>query len=99
MATLKNIEITKNYAIRPTGNVNIAHCVWCVKGGEEYTLVKFSIEEIDGYLWVDSLCVPCSWGKRKIIKLTKEYCEKYITQEDIREYKSFLEDGEKWGWD
>ena len=84
MATVKDIDIQKN---------------WKVIDGENYNLIEFSINELDKpYYWATSLQVKADTTEKEIRELVEE-CAKEITSEEIKEYREFLEDGEKWGWD
>lgn len=100
MATIKSIETNRNWGVRPSDNVIDFGFVWKVKKGEQYDLVEFTINELGNkpYYWAESLCVPIGMTDKEIEKIVKDYV-KTITDEDIKNYKEFLEDGERWGWD
>lgn len=84
MATVKNIDIQEN---------------WKVINGENYNLIKFSINELNKpYYWTTSFEVKADTSEERVRELVEE-CAKQITTEEIKEYREFLEDGEKWGWD
>ncbi len=94
--TVRNISIHRNYGERPT--YIVMNRVWGVEPGEKYDLVQFSVDNIEKYYWRESLCFPAGTNEEKI----KEEVEKYannINDEDVASYKSFLDFGEKWGWD
>lgn len=101
MATIKDIKISRNWGKRPTGNCSIAYQAYAnVEQGEEYDLVQFSINELDKpYFWRSSIGVPCGTSEEDIKKIVEEYARDYITEQDIKDYRDFLESGEKWGWD
>lgn len=99
MATLKKINIYRNWGIRPDGNVIIAGNIYYnVEKGEPYDLVQFSINEITGYFWNESICVPLNTSDDDIKKIVEEYITT-ITDDDIKDYQRFLDDGNKYGWD
>lgn len=99
MATLKEARINEKWAKRPKNNEIIAGNVYFnVAEDEEYDLIKFSINEIEGYYWWESLCFPSGTPIKEINKQTEEYV-KNISQEKVNEYKRFLEDGMRYGWD
>ena len=99
MATLKNIQIYRNWGKRPTGNVIIIGDVYYgVEQGDLYDLVQFSIEEIKGYYWNETLCVTVGTSEEDIRKLVLEYISN-ISDKDIQEYQKFLDWGNKYGWD
>lgn len=100
MATIKNISISREWGTRPTDNAVYCGMAWGVEKGEKYDLVQFSINELDKpYFWNTSLCFPCGSSEEEIRQECIEYAQKYITEKDIQDYRRFLEDGEKWGWD
>ena len=99
MATLKDINIHRNWGIRPDGNAIIAGNIYYgVDKGEPYDLVQFSISEINGYYWNDTLCVPVETEEDEINRIVNEYVAT-ITEADIKEYQRFLDYGKKYGWD
>lgn len=98
MATLKEINIHRNWGTRPTDNVIYLNHAWYVDKGEAYDLVQFSINEIVGYYWNTSLCVPAGTSEKEINRIVAEYVEA-ITDADIKEYQKFLDFGNKYGWD
>lgn len=99
MATLKNIQIYRNWGKRPTGNVTImGNIYYGVEKGDPYDLVQFSIEEIKGYYWDKTLCVTVGTSEEEIRKLVLEYISN-ISDKDIQEYQKFLDWGNKYGWD
>lgn len=97
MATFEKYYRCKKFGIRPFDG-KIYGTKWYVEKGQEYDLIKISIKEIDRYYWEVSLAVPCTTSDNTVEYMCKEYV-KSISEQDIREYKGFLEDGEKWGWD
>lgn len=99
MATIKNIMINRNWGKRPTGNAVYCGMAWGVEKGEPYDLVQFSINELDKpYFWNTSLCFPCGTSEEEIKESVEEYA-KGITDKEIQDYRRFLDDGERWGWD
>lgn len=99
MATLKKINIYRNWGIRPDGNTIIeGNIYYGVDKGEPYDLVQFSINEINGYYWNDTLCVPVGTEEDEINRIVNEYVAT-ITEADIKEYQRFLDYGNKYGWD
>ena len=100
MATIKEIEITRNWGERPQGNCDIVGNVYFgVAKGEPYDLVRFKINELDkDYSWFDSLCVACGTSEALCNDIASLYA-KTLTQKDIKDYRQFLIDGERWGWD
>lgn len=98
MTTLKNIQVSKSWGIRPTDSAIYIGCAWMVEPGEPYDLVQFSINEINGYYWRTSICVPEGTSDEDVEKIVKEYVSA-ISDEEIREYKKFLDWGNKYGWD
>lgn len=99
MATLKKINIYRNWGIRPDGNAIIAGNIYYdVEKGKPYDLVQFSISEINGYYWNDTLCVPVGTEEDEINRIVNEYVAT-ITEADIKEYQRFLDYGNKYGWD
>lgn len=100
MATIKDIKIHRNWGKRPTDNVVYVGMAWGVEKGEPYDLVQFSINELDKfYFWNTSLCFPCGMSEEEIKKECVNYAQQNITEKDIKDYRYFLECGEKWGWD
>ena len=101
MATIKSIEIMRNFGKRPTSdNVIIQSNNYIgIEKGQEYDLVKFSINELNKpYFWNETLCVPTGTSEDVAMKLASEFAAN-ITEQSIKEYQNFLNDGEKWGWD
>lgn len=100
MATIKDIEIYRNWGKRPTGNYSIANMEWAdVEKGDEYDLVKISINELNKpYYWEITFGFKCGTSKEEIRERVEEYA-KTITDKDINDYRYFLEWGEKRGWD
>lgn len=100
MATIKDIKIHRNFGIRPNNDLIVVGNVWLVEKGQPYHLVQFTINELNKpYMWGACLCVPCDWEDKEIERVVKDYAQDEITEKDIIDYKSFIEDGEKWGWD
>lgn len=100
MATIKSISRSRNRGIRPINNIIFAGYIWLVEKGQPYDLVQFSINELDkSYFWNEHFCVPCDWKEDVVERVVKRYAEDEITEKDIKAYRQFLEDGEKWGWD
>lgn len=98
MATLDRIERNKNWASRPTDNSISEGTIWCVEKGEEYDLVQFTIKEIDGYYWNQAVAFPVDADDNFIAEEIKGYCES-IPEYAVKEYRSFLDFGNKYGWD
>lgn len=100
MATIKDIKIHRNWGKRPTDNAVYCGMAWGVEKGEPYDLVQFSINELGkSYFWNTSLCFPCGMSEEEIKKECVDYAQQNITEKDIKDYRYFLECGEKWGWD
>lgn len=100
MATIKNIKVSRKWATRPTGNSIYPEMIWQVEKGQEYDLVQFSINELNKpYFWYESLCLPCGMSEEEIHEIVAQYVKERIDEQSIKDYKKFLEDGEKWGWD
>lgn len=100
MATIKDIKIYRNRGTRPTDYAVYCGMAWGVEKGEPYDLVQFSINELNKpYFWRTSLCFPCGMSEEEIREECIEYAQQNITEKDIQDYRRFLEDGERWGWD
>lgn len=100
MATLKEILREKKHGVRPNNNAVYCNHIWLVEKDEEYDLVQFSIEELgEPYWWKDFLCVPCDLTDEQVETIVKEYVEKYIDEKEIKDFRWFLEMGNKYGWD
>ena len=99
MVTVDKIEIKRNCGVRPNDNAVYLGKLWRVEKGEPYDSVQFSVKELQKpYLWCTMLCVKCGTSEEEINELVRDYAGT-ITDEQVRGYRSFLEDGEKWGWD
>lgn len=102
MATLKNININRNFSVRQDNEDNVSEPNMIyknVKFDECYDLVQFSIVELNKpYYWAKAFGFKLNTNESKIRKVVKEYCNN-ITDTMIKEYKKFLEDGEKYEWD
>lgn len=99
MATLKGINIHRNWGKRPEGNITIeGNIYYGVEKGKPYDLIQFSINEINGYYWNNTLCVPVGTEEDEINRIVNEYVAT-ITEADIKEYQKFLDYGNKYGWD
>lgn len=100
MATIKKINISRNWATRPTDNAIYDGIAWGVQKGERYDLVQFSLEEIDKpFFWRTALAFPLGMSEEEIRNECIDYVKNNITDKDIKEFLWFLECGEKWGWD
>lgn len=100
MATIKDIKISRERGIRPDNNAIYCGMAWGVEKGEKYDLVQFSINELNkSYFWNTSLCLPCGMSEEEIMQECIKFAKENISEKDIRDYRSFLEDGERWGWD
>lgn len=97
MATLKKINILRNWGRRNNSRMNM---VWQkdLKENEEYDLIQIGLEEIPRYYWKYSIGMKCGYSEEKIKNDIQEYIDT-ITDEEIKSYKRFLAYGEKWGWD
>lgn len=97
MATLKKINILRNWGRRNNSKMNM---VWQkdLKENEEYDLVQISLKEIPHYYWQYSIGMKRGYSEEQIKNDIQEYIDT-ITDEEIKSYKRFLADGEKWGWD
>lgn len=99
MATLKEVKISRNWGIRANDKEDYPNPNWRVEKGEPYDLVQFMINELDkNYYWCESLHLPCGLPEEEINKIVQDFVETQITEEQIIDYRKFLEDGEKWGW-
>lgn len=98
MATLKEIKINRKWGVRPNNNTIYIGSQWGIEKDEPYDLVQFSINELNKpYFWNESLCLKCDLTEEQIKNEVEEYIGG-ITENDIKDYKSFLECGEKYGW-
>ena len=97
MATLKKINIIRNFSTRKNNTLGM---VWekNLKENEEYDLIQIGLEEIPHYYWKYSIGMKCGYSEEEIKNDIQEYIDT-ITDEEIKSYKRFLADGEKWGWD
>ena len=97
MITIKKINILKNWGTR-TGREN-SKVFYNVSVTEKYDLVQFVIAEL-GYdiYWCVSLGVPLDTPEEEINKYVNKYC-KTLPKVDIYNYKKFIDDGDKCGWD
>ena len=97
MATLKKINIIRNFSTRKNNTLGI---VWQknLKENEEYDLIQIGLEEIPHYYWKYSIGMKCGYSEEEIKNDIQEYIDT-ITDEEIANYKRFLANGEKWGWD
>ena len=69
MGTITEINIERNYGVRPTDNAIYEGMAWGVEKGEPYDLVQFSLKEIDKpYFWRTTLCFPCGMSEQKFHK-------------------------------
>lgn len=98
MATLKKVSISRNWGVRPNDNGIYLGNNWMVEKGQPYDLVQFSINEINGYYWEEALCVPIGITEEDAKQLCEEAVS-YITDKAIKDYKWFLDMGNKYGWD
>lgn len=98
MATLKDYKINKNRGVRPDDYVIQVGKKWFVEKGEPYDLVQFSINEVKGFYWGDSLCVPTTMTEDEVKKLVDEEV-KNISDTAVKSYNDFLDEGSKYGWD
>ena len=96
--TIVDIDIRRNFGVRPNRGIEIYGHAWAVDEGEPYDLVCFKIGEI-GTWWETKLCIPCCFSDREIKKIVQNYAEKEIFEKDVEAYKQFLRDIDKWGCD
>ena len=96
MATLKKINVIRNFSTRKNTKLGM---VWekNLKENEEYDLINISLEEIPDYYWKYSIGMKCGYSEEQIKNDIQEYIDT-ITDEEIANYKRFLRDGEKYGW-
>lgn len=96
MATLKKINIIRNFSTRKNNTLGM---VWekNLKENEEYDLIQISLKEIPDYYWKYSIGMKCGYSEEQIKNDIQEYIDT-ITDEEIKSYKRFLSDGEKYGW-
>lgn len=96
MATLKKINIIRNFSTRKNNTLGM---VWekNLKENEEYDLINISLEEIPDYYWKYSIGMKCGYSEEQIKNDIQEYIDT-ITDEEIANYKKFLANGEKYGW-
>lgn len=100
MATIKDIQISRERGTRPNNNAIYCGMAWGVEKGEKYDLVQFSINELNKpYFWNTSLCFPCGMSEEEIRQECIKFAKEYISEKDVQDYRNFLEDGERWGWD
>lgn len=97
MITIKRIDINRSWSVR-----NGRECdkvFYNVSAGEKYDLVKFIITEL-GYdiYWCESIGVPLNTSEEDINKYVEKYC-KTLKKSDVLDYKKFIDDGNKYGWD
>lgn len=97
MATLNSIEIINADGTRPMKNINDGN-TWLVEKGEPFNIVKFMLNEAYGYYFPITLCVSKQLKKDEIEKLVKEYVNG-ISDEQVKNFNSFLKFGEEYGWD
>ena len=97
MATLKKINVIRNFSTRKNNTLGM---VWekNLKENEEYDLINISLEEIPHYYWKYSIGMKCGYSEEQIKNDIQEYIDT-ITDEEIANYKKFLANGEKYGWD
>ena len=99
MATFDDIIINQNIRERPPEDEKILENVYFgVNVGENYKPVIFSIKEIASYYWWETLCFPIDMEENKIKEETINYANE-ITNDKVTNYKKFLEECEKYGWD
>lgn len=97
MITIKKIDISRDWGTRSGRENN--KVFYNVSVAEKYDLVKFIISELglDVY-WCVYVCVPLNTPEEEVNKYVEKYC-KTLTMQDIKEYKKFINDGDKYGWD
>lgn len=97
MATIKKFRINRNWSVR--NGREYGKVFYDVSVGEKYDLVNFIINElgIDIY-WHTSLGVNLNTSKEEIDKYLNKYI-KTITKQDIKDYRDFIDNGNKYGWD
>lgn len=97
MATLKKINIERNWARKNSNKYNM---IWDtdLEENEEYDLVQIGLKEIPHYYWKNSIGIKCGYSEEEIRKSVQKYVDT-ITDKEVESYKRFLADGEKWGWD
>lgn len=99
MATIKDIKIMRNRGNRPENNVIYVDHVWLVEKGEPYDVLQFSINELErSYYWKSIICTPCGLLEKELYRIAEQHAKK-ITDNEINDYKSFLDIGDEYGWD
>lgn len=97
MITIKKINILRNWSTRNGKESDkIFHNVAVT---DKYDLVQFIITEL-GYdiYWHISIGVPLDTPEEEINNYVNKYA-KTITKTDVNNYKQFIDDGDKYGWD
>lgn len=95
--TIKKINILRNWGTRNGRECDkVFHDV---PVAEKYDLVQFVINELglDIY-WCVSIGVPLNTSEEDATKYVEKYI-KTIKKSDIADYKRFINDGDKYGWD
>lgn len=97
MITIKKIDIFRNWGTR--SGRECSSLFYDVAVTEKYDLVKFIINEL-GYdiYWCVYICVPLDTSEEEINKYVEKYC-KTLKKSDVMDYKKFIDDGDKYGWD
>lgn len=97
MITIKKIDIKKNWSAR-NGREG-STIFYNVSVTEKYDLVQFIIDEL-GYdiYWCVGIGVPLDTSEEEINKYVEKYC-KTLKKSDVMDYKKFIDDGDKYGWD
>lgn len=100
MATLKDVRVTRDFGEVPSENVKIDYMVWDteLKSGDRYDLLQIAIEEVHGYYWQFSTGLKRNCNQKEIDAAVHIMLSR-ITEQKIKEYNNFLEDGRKYGWD
>ena len=97
MITIKKIEINRNWSYR--NGREYYEVFYNVPVSERYDLVKFIVKELGlDIFWHTSIGVPLNTSEQEINKYVYKYAET-ITNQDVKDYRRFIDDGDKYGWD
>ena len=97
MIKVTDVHIQRRWAQRPTGNTIICDTAWAVDKGEWYDLVQFHIDQLPDCFWRTALAFPVDMAEEEIKKETQDYAERYINEQDIKDFKEFLRDISEFG--
>lgn len=97
MIKVIDVCVQRRWAQRPTNNTIICDTAWGVEKGEWYDLVQFHIDQLPNRFWKTSLAFPIDMTEEEIKKETQEYAERYIDEQDIKNFNEFLRDISEFG--